>query len=430
MPTSPTHSLEGPALDNRRIAAALIDLAAPVVAAVALIAAGLLTPATGLVLVGWTLFYFFALESGGGQTLGKRAMRLRVVSDQGGDPSMQQYATRTLTRVVDTPGIGLVAMLVTGDKRQRLGDMAARTSVVDGQSLGVPTAQMDAFDAAHAHSTALTQPSEPAEAKPKRSRPGLGGPELKMPSFGRSKAPKAPKAAKAAKAPKAPKQGRPTLGGPELKMPSFGRSKTPKAAKAPKPAKEGRPTLGGPEIKMPSFGRRKQKPVAPPEPEEFAPAPAPAPDPMPVEPIVADPEPEIQIDPFSEAAPEPVVEVVSHGEPEPEPEADVPAEPEIMSQDVPDVEIVREIPEEPPAPDVAPPRVPVPAAASRPLIPAIPAIEIEPEPESGREPDPEPEHVEGIRDDGSSRVHVKPIETVSAMELLMREAEEQDRNGR
>ena len=38
--------------------------------------------------------------------------------------------------------------------------------------------------------------------------------------------------------------------------------------------------------------------------------------------------------------------------------------------------------------------------------------------------------MEGVRDDGSSRVHVKPIETVSAMELLMREAEEQDQHSR
>ena len=37
---------------------------------------------------------------------------------------------------------------------------------------------------------------------------------------------------------------------------------------------------------------------------------------------------------------------------------------------------------------------------------------------------------EGIRDDGSSRVNVKPIETVSAMELLMREAEDQDQHSR
>ena len=49
-------------------------------------------------LVGWTLYYFFALESGGGQTVGKRAMNLKVVSADGGEPTMQQYGMRTIAR--------------------------------------------------------------------------------------------------------------------------------------------------------------------------------------------------------------------------------------------------------------------------------------------------------------------------------------------
>ena len=198
-------------------------------------------------LAGWTLYYFFALESGGGQTVGKRAMNLKVVSaDDGGEPTMQQYAMRTLARVIDTLGIGLLVMLGTGDKRQRLGDIAARTSVVDAH--GAEAAGVDAFDAAHLH--ARTPAPEPAaspepEAKPKRSRPGLGGPELKMPSFGRSKAPKGPSPRRSPSRPRS-KSGRPSLGGPELKMPSFGRSKAPKAPKEPKPREgEVRPAVAG-----------------------------------------------------------------------------------------------------------------------------------------------------------------------------------------
>jgi uncharacterized RDD family membrane protein YckC len=466
--TQPTHAHAGSALDNRRIAAAAIDLAPSALALIGLLAAGLLTPAVGLVLVGWTLYYFFALESGGGQTIGKRAMRLKVVSADGGEPTMQQYALRSIVRVVDIPMIGLLVMLATGDKRQRVGDIAAHTSVVDAET-AVDPASIDAFDAAHHHANAFNPPED---EKPKRSRRSLGGPELKMPSFGRSKAPKQPKPAEAAQAPEAPeppeptkpgrrslggpelkmpsfgrakgpeepkpvkaaktpkpaKSGRPSLGGPELKMPSFGRSKGPKPdkpAKAPKPAKSGRPTLGGPELKMPSFGRRKQKPAPPPpvampapavpEPEAVQPTPAPEPDPVPeVTPF----------DPFRENAPEPSVEVVSHDEPAPEPEEA--REPEIMArQDVPEVEVMRPEPEQPPAPMPAPPAAP-PPAAGRPVIPAIEPQSEAPGPE---EPDPEPEHVEGVRDDGSSRVHVKPIETVSAMELLMRESENQDRQG-
>ena len=443
--TSPTHALAGPALDNRRIAAALIDLAAPLLAAVALIVTGLLTPAVALVLFGWTLYYFFALESAGGQTVGKRAMNLKVISaDDGGEPTLQQYAMRTLARVIDTFGIGLLVMLGTGDKRQRLGDIAARTSVVDAD--GADAAGADAFDAAHLH--ARTSAPEPAaapepEAKPKRSRPGLGGPELKMPSFGRSKAPKAPKAPKEPKPVKAAKvkSGRPSLGGPELKMPSFGRSKAPKAPKEPKPAKEkkGRPSLGGPELKMPSFGRKKNQIVMPepaaPEPEQHVPEPeAPVmPEPVAQEPPAQPPVPEVKpFDPFAADAPEPSVEVVGHGEPEPEPEAPEPPAPEIMEREVPDVEIVRDDPPaEPPAPEPMRPSIPAvpPPPADEPL-PAAAEHEPDRQPEPEPEVDPEPQHVDGVRDDGSSRVHVKPIETVSAMELLMREAEEQDQHSR
>ncbi len=412
--TSPTNALPGPDLDNRRIAAAAIDLAAPALAAVALLASGLLTPAVAVVLVGWVLYYFFALESGGGQTVGKRAMDLKVVSADGGEPTMEQYAQRTLARVVDMTGIGLLVMLRSGDQRQRLGDMFAHTSVMD-----VKTAEgemADSFDVAPLQA----EPAAPA-AKPKRSRPGLGGPELKLPSFGRSKAPKEPKEPKPAKE----KKGRPGLGGPELKLPSFGRSKAPKEPKEPKPAKEkkGRPSLGGPELKLPSFGRKKHKPTFPePEPFTFAPEPEPepaqehAPEPAP-EP---EPEPEVKpFDPFAADAPEPSVEVVAHDEPEPEPspEAPEPPAPEIMQGDGPDIEIIRDdVPEEPPAPRPAPPTPPEPLPAAQHSPP--------PEPQQAPAPTPEPEHVEGIRDDGSPRVNVKPVETVSAMELLMREAEE------
>ena len=103
-----------------------------------------------------------------------------------------------------------------------------------------------------------------------------------------------------------------------------------------------------------------------------------------------------------------------------------------MEREVPDVEIVRDDPPaEPPAPEPMRPSIPAvpPPPADEPLPAAAeyePAQQPEPEPEV----DPEPQHVDGIRDDGSSRVHVKPIETVSAMELLMREAEEQDQHSR
>ena len=125
----------GPELDNRRIAAALIDLAVPLLGAAAvLFVLGLsLTRGLLLVAVGWVLYYFFAFESGDGQTLGKRLMKLRVVSADGAPASMEQIAKRTVVRILDGHVVGLVVMLASGDRRQRLGDMVAGTVVTEAE---------------------------------------------------------------------------------------------------------------------------------------------------------------------------------------------------------------------------------------------------------------------------------------------------------
>jgi len=53
--------LTGPRLDNRRIAAAVIDLVVPVALGAVAFAAGLsLTRGLALAALGWTLYYFFA----------------------------------------------------------------------------------------------------------------------------------------------------------------------------------------------------------------------------------------------------------------------------------------------------------------------------------------------------------------------------------
>ena len=125
----------GPALDNRRVAAALIDLVVPAALVLAAYAAGLeLTAAVVLVIAGWTLFYFFALETDGGQTLGKRAMGLRASRPDGQPADTRQVAIRTVLRVIDHP-LGLVVMAVTGDRRLRLGDLAAGTVVTEARSV-------------------------------------------------------------------------------------------------------------------------------------------------------------------------------------------------------------------------------------------------------------------------------------------------------
>jgi len=136
--------MSGPKLDNRRVIAGLIDLAILGVGAAAILAAagalggdaGLGAPLAGIVLA-WALYYYFAFESGAGQTPGKRVTNIRVVRADGAPARMREIATRTVVRVVDMQFVylvGLVAMLATGERRGRLGDLAAGTMLVSAEA--------------------------------------------------------------------------------------------------------------------------------------------------------------------------------------------------------------------------------------------------------------------------------------------------------
>jgi uncharacterized RDD family membrane protein YckC len=135
--------VSGPKLDNRRALAALLDLALLFAGgALILAAAGRLGSGGGIdsdlsaVIAGWALFYYFACESGHGQTLGKRLLKLRVVRADGSPSGMREILVRTLLRPIDAVGgylLGLVVMLITGERRQRLGDLAAGTMVVSAE---------------------------------------------------------------------------------------------------------------------------------------------------------------------------------------------------------------------------------------------------------------------------------------------------------
>jgi uncharacterized RDD family membrane protein YckC len=82
-----------------------------------------------------TLFgYFWVSEAmWSGQTLGKKAFRLRAVGDRGEPLTFMQAGIRNIVRIVDfLPygyGVGVVVMFVNG-KGKRLGDLAAGTIVV------------------------------------------------------------------------------------------------------------------------------------------------------------------------------------------------------------------------------------------------------------------------------------------------------------
>ena len=143
--------VRGPKLDNRRVVAGIVDLAIVAVGAAAILFAGdalsgdasEVRGALFAVILGWALYYYFALESGDGQTIGKKLMKLRVVRADGSPAGMREVAVRTVLRVVDGAGayiVGLIVMLATGEKRQRIGDLAAGTVVVDASSASVTPA--------------------------------------------------------------------------------------------------------------------------------------------------------------------------------------------------------------------------------------------------------------------------------------------------
>ncbi len=129
-----------------RIPARLLDLLIEVVVmgAVLLVEAianvgGAVTLVTSLVLVFAALFvYPVALETlGGGRTLGKMIVGLRVVSTEGAPISFRQAVIRAVLWPVDIVA-GPVSMLVSsGD--QRLGDLAAGTVVVRYRTSAVAT---------------------------------------------------------------------------------------------------------------------------------------------------------------------------------------------------------------------------------------------------------------------------------------------------
>ena len=134
--------VSGSKLDNRRVIAAIVDLLIVTAGALAILVAGDSLSgdrpgALAAVVLGWALYYFFALESGEGQTLGKRLMKIRVVRADGRPASMGEIAVRTILRVIDNYLVGLIVMLATGERRQRIGDLAAGTIVVDASGPAV-----------------------------------------------------------------------------------------------------------------------------------------------------------------------------------------------------------------------------------------------------------------------------------------------------
>lgn len=68
-----------------------------------------------------------------GQSIGKKAMNIRVVTLDGGAPSFGAYLIRWIIRLIDIhtfSGIIAIIVIISNKKGQRIGDIAANTTVV------------------------------------------------------------------------------------------------------------------------------------------------------------------------------------------------------------------------------------------------------------------------------------------------------------
>ncbi|HID19610.1 MAG TPA: RDD family protein [Methanophagales archaeon] len=78
------------------------------------------------------IVYFTYFEGTSGQTLGKKIMSIKVIKENGDQPTFSDALIRTILRIIDGIAfylVGLIVILVS-EKKQRIGDMAAGTIVV------------------------------------------------------------------------------------------------------------------------------------------------------------------------------------------------------------------------------------------------------------------------------------------------------------
>ena len=125
VPAAPARVTGLKKLDNRRVIARLIDIA-PVAVPAMLVADGLTEELFFLAL---NLIYFFLCEALFAQTLGKHVMGLRVMTPEGGAPTVNAISVRTVLRLIDDGPIGALVIVLSRDRRQRIGDLLAGTAV-------------------------------------------------------------------------------------------------------------------------------------------------------------------------------------------------------------------------------------------------------------------------------------------------------------
>ncbi|MCD0487022.1 RDD family protein [Pedobacter sp. MC2016-14] len=88
-----------------------------------------------LVVIYASCFIFYSLLCEifmNGQSVGKKILKIKVISLDGGQPGLGQFAIRWLFRILDvyTTGVIGITTIVMTDKKQRVGDIVAGTTLI------------------------------------------------------------------------------------------------------------------------------------------------------------------------------------------------------------------------------------------------------------------------------------------------------------
>jgi uncharacterized RDD family membrane protein YckC len=86
-----------------------------------------------LYLIPYFLYHVIMESLANGQSLGKKLMRIKVITMEGGQPSVSQYIIRWLFRSIDVLFFMLPGFfsIILSSRSQRIGDMIAGTIVID-----------------------------------------------------------------------------------------------------------------------------------------------------------------------------------------------------------------------------------------------------------------------------------------------------------
>lgn len=128
---------------GERVAARLIDLGAFIVVGGLLMLLTMLgmTVQSNIVIISiWSVFgacyVFYNLITEifmNGQSIGKRLLKIKVISLNGGQPTIGQYFIRWVFRLVDfqfTAQVGGLICIAATEKKQRIGDVVAGTTLI------------------------------------------------------------------------------------------------------------------------------------------------------------------------------------------------------------------------------------------------------------------------------------------------------------